>query len=198
MKVTLHVTDLDSWLWYNRIEDMTAEELVGRLLRTAPANDQMRMGTAWHSIMERPPEDIQEISMDGFQFVVNCDFKLFLPQSKEIRACKTYLVDGVEVKLTGKCDGITGNTVIDHKLTFKPDPENYLTSYQWRAYLDIFNADVFEYVIYSAKADGNRITINDISTMKLYRYPNMVNDLVEGIRQLVCFVKTHVPQKMEV
>ncbi|MCP4569063.1 MAG: hypothetical protein GY841_15925 [FCB group bacterium] len=197
MKITLHVTDIDSYVWFRRIESMTVEEMRGRLLRTAPANDQMRMGTAWHSILEDPPEEIDEIERDGFTFNVACDAEIVLPQIREVRACENYFIDGVEIRLTGKCDGASGNKITDHKLTFKPNPTTYTTAYQWRAYLDIFNADVFEYIIYSARKKKDIVTIHDVSTMRMYRYPGMESDLKVGIFELLQFIKAYVPEKLE-
>ena len=196
MKTQFQVTDLDGWLWYNRIEDMTKEELIGRLLRTEPANEKMLMGTAWHSVLENPPDELTTIEKDGFTFQVECNAEIILPQVREVRANKTYFVDGVEVTLTGKVDGITGNEIDDHKLTFNSNPENYMESYQWRAYLDIFNADVFKYIVYSAY-DNGVITIRDIYPMKVYRYPQMIADLESGIRDLLGFVKEHVPEMIK-
>jgi len=193
-RLTLHCTDLDGWSWFNKLDSMTTEEMVGRLLRTEPPRPEMEAGTAWHSVLEDPPDEISTVERNGFTFDVTCGGIIVLPQVREVRAKKVYMVDGVEVTLTGKVDGIDGNKIEDHKLTFRPNPETYMDAYQWRAYLDIFNADVFEYLIYSAKMDGNTITVYDFSPMKVYRYPEMVDDLMTGMRELVGFVKQCVPQ----
>lgn len=190
-----HVTDLDQMIWYRKIESMTKEDLVGRLLRTEPANDQMKMGTAWHDILENPPSDsLSEAESGGFTFKVECDGEIILPQIREIRAEKTYTIGNDKVTLAGKCDGITGNKVTDHKLTFRPNPETYFDSYQWRAYLDIFNADVFEYIIYHGAKKKPGVVIKDVSTLTMYRYPGMVKDLESGIRELVQFAKEYLPR----
>ncbi len=70
----LHVTDLDQLLWFRKIEDMTTEELVARLRRESPPNRAMAMGTAWHSVLEEPPEDeLLLVERDGFTFIVEAD-----------------------------------------------------------------------------------------------------------------------------
>lgn len=194
VRATFHVTDLDSMIWYRKIESMTIDEMRGRLLRTEPPNERMKMGTAFHSILEDPPEIIETIEKDGYIFKIECDAEIILPQIREIRASKVYLINGVLVTLTGGTDGITGNKISDHKLTFKENPETYFESYQWRAYLDIYNADRFDYIIYTAKQNGNEITIKNISTLPMYRYPRMENDLRQGIRDLLEFAKEHVPE----
>lgn len=194
MKLTLHVTDLDQLVWYNRIESKTSDDLIESLLRTSEPNEQMLMGTAWHSILEDPPDEIDTIENGGFTFRVDFDGEIVLPQIREIRATKTYLVDGVEVTLTGGCDGVTATKVTDHKLTFKPNPGNYFGSYQWRAYLDIYDANVFEYLIYPAVKNGGVVVIKDVISLKMYRYPQMIDDLVYGIQELLWFIRTHVPE----
>ncbi len=194
--ITLHVTDLDSMLWYRKLEDMDSDAMVSRLKRTSSPNDKMLYGTAWHSIIERPPDEIETIERNGITFRVECDAEIILPQIREIRATKAYDVDGVRVILTGGCDGATGNKISDHKLTFNPEPETYLTSYQWRAYLDIYNADSFEYIIYHAKeGKGDKeVIIKDVSTITMFRYPGMVDDLISGIHDLLGFIKAKCPE----
>jgi hypothetical protein len=172
---------------------MTAEALVSRLMRTEPPNEKMFIGTAFHTLLENCVENIDDEKCGEYNFKVTCDADIEMPQIKEIRASKEYFVDGQKTKLTGKCDGITGNQVTDYKLTFNPKPENYFDSYQWRSYLDIFDADVFTYCIFSAKQKDKEIEIYDASTLTMYRYPNMVDDLITGIRNFVEFVKHNAP-----
>jgi hypothetical protein len=192
--IKLHVTDLDSYRWYRIIDSMTIDEMRGRLLRTEAPNDNMLRGTAWHSILENPPSEITSLERDGWIFNVNCDCTLTIPSIREIRVNKRYHIGDYDVTITGKCDGITGNQVDDHKLTFRPNPENYLDAYQWRAYLDLFNADVFRYIVYAAKSNGKQVNIYDVSELKLYRYPSMVDDLILGIKDIVGFIEEHVPE----
>lgn len=189
----IRVTDIDSWAWYLKLENMTAEELAKRLRREEPPNDKMLMGTAFHDILENPKTDeIDEIEHGGYKFIINCDCSIRLPQIREIRASKTYRVNGVEVDLSGKVDGIDIPVVTDHKLTFNCNLENYFASYQWRAYLDIFNADKFVYYVYSATQKGNTVFINDVSEVSMYRYPEMQSDLLYGVSGLLNFMKNNM------
>lgn len=194
MRHLYHVTDLDAMIWYRRMESITTDDLVKRLRRESEPNEKMLIGTAWHSILEDPPEEINVVQHNDITFRVECESSLTIPQVREIRANKTYTVDGHEVTLTGGCDGITGNKVTDHKLTFKPNPDTYFESFQWRAYLDIFRADVFEYFIYHASEKKGEIVIRDVSSLKMYRYPDMASDLLAGIRDLVEFANKHMKE----
>lgn len=197
MMLEVTATQLDQITWYRRLEDMTLDELVHRLTGASKPNRAMELGTAWHSVLEDPPESLSAIQRDGFNFVVECEAEITLPQVREIRAAKMYRVDGVAVLLSGGCDGISGNVVTDHKLTARPDPEKYLDSYQWRAYLDIFGADVFEYILYHAKDEGDVVRIRDVSPFRFYRYPQMFDDLIGGLREYVAFCREHIPAKLK-
>jgi len=197
MKTKFSVTDVDSLHWYHILEDMTVDDMIKRLKREGETNIKMLIGTAFHSILENPPsDDISIAENDGFVFNINCDAEIILPQIREIRASKTYNVNGIECFVTGGVDGISGNVVYDHKLSFNPNPEYYFDSYQWRAYLDIYNADIFTYYIYHAKEikDLKEIDIVDISKLSMYRYPEMENNLIEKFGELVDFIKNYVPE----
>jgi hypothetical protein len=189
-------SDLDQLTWFRRIDDMTLADLVARFRRESPPSEAMDRGIAFHKVMEHPPDEISTISMDGFTFRFTCDDVITLPQVREIKATKDYHIAGVDVTLVGVVDGISGNVVTDHKLTERPDPETYLTSYQWRAYLDIFNADIFTYHLYHAKANGRDVEIKSVDTFSFYRYPEMEADLLAGIAEFVEFAKDHLPERL--
>lgn len=195
----LHVTDLDQLVWYYRIESMTVEELRGRLLRTEPANEAIEIGTIWHDLMENPPDEISTVEHKGWKFNVTCDDSITIPTVREIRTKKEYKIDGCVVTLTGKCDGIDQPTMIDHKLSFKPNPESYFGAYQWRAYLDMFNSDRFSYYIYHAKKTGPKeVLIFNVDRITMYRYPGMEDDLRTSIVNAVDFIKRYVPEMINV
>lgn len=197
-KCRISTTDLDQLTWFRRIEAMTVEELVGRLWHKSATNEKMRVGTAWHEIMEDPPNKIEKISRSGYHFHVKCDAEVILPEIREIKATKIYLLDDIEVTLVGKVDGITGSKITDNKVTFRaPSMENYMESFQWKAYLDIFAGNIFEYVIYQGSILKNkRVNINHIQKLLLYKYPGMRKDLVAGIHDLLTFYKQHMPDKI--
>jgi hypothetical protein len=188
-------TDIDSLVWYNKLEDMTIDDIRQRILRTSPTNEKMKIGTAWHLILESPPEEINTIERDGIIFRVDCEKTIILPQIREIRANKIYYINSEEINISGQCDGISGNKITDHKLTFNPNIETYFDSYQWKSYLDIFNADIFEYILYLAKEEKGVVVIKDVITFCVYRYPNMQEDLIKGIGDLVNFAKKYIPEK---
>jgi len=198
LKTRLSVTALDQMIWFHRIEDMTTQELRDRLLGLSPPNDKMKIGIAWHKALETSSL-LGEIIIDGITFSVDTDAEVEMPQIMEMRGTKFYQIDDVLVTLSGRCDGISGTTLIDHKLTFNPSVESYFESFQWRAYLDIFHGDKFTYYIYHAKQDKEGVVrIIDVQEISFYRYPDMIKDVESGIRDLLGFIKNHVPEKLEV
>lgn len=194
MKTTFRVTDLDSMLWFLKLENMTVEDMRKRLTHTEPPNEKMAIGTAWHSILEDPPDSISEIEKNGITFRIECEYGVILPQVREIRAEAVYHIGHDEITLSGGCDGISGNIITDHKLTFRENLDTYFESYQWRAYLDIFNADIFQYYLYSAKQSKDAVVITDMSEIKMYRYPELKDDVIKGIRDLLIFVNEYIPE----
>lgn len=193
----LHATELDQ-LRYWRETELPLEEIIARLRRELGPTLSMQAGTAWHSVLENPPADTLEyIERGGFEFQIDAEAEILLPQITELRAERTYLVDGCEVTMSGRVDGLSGNVVYDHKLTENADAEYRFVALQWRAYLSLFSADAFEYVLYQANFDKLPIRIFDVSKLRLYRYPEMEADLLDALREFVEFARVHLPERFE-
>ena len=86
----------------------------------------------------------------------------------------------------------------DHKFTSKFDPERFLSSWQWRMYLEIFNANEFRWNVFVGKQDGNNpnhYTIREFHTLKMHRYPGMRDDLTRAVDNYLGFAERHLPEK---
>ena len=180
---------------------MTVEDLVRRLKHLEPSNEKMIIGTGWHKVLENPDRDvIEEVTVDGYTYVVDFDAKFALPHIKETKATKEYIVGDVLVTLVGKLDGITGNRIRDYKVTFKaPNPESYNESYQWRAYLDIFGCDALDYYVFQAsnRTGSKKVVLKNFQIITQYGYFGMKKELVGRIGELVDFIKTHAPEMIK-
>lgn len=192
----LRVSELDQFRYYANSE-MTAQELQQRLRGEVPASRKMDAGTAWHAVLENPPAEVDVIESQGFTFRVECDATLRLPQVREIRAERTYCIDGEPVTLSGGCDGITALLVGDHKLTERPDVERYAQAYQWRAYLELFNATAFDYWLWHAAEKDGVFVIRDMHAVRFWRYPEMHDDLMAGLRDFVEFARFFLPERFD-
>lgn len=146
-------------------------------------NDRMRAGTALHSWLEKSTDgDFEEGRTNGFIFVFDCDHladcQLVIPPTREQRQHLDY----GDLRVTGKVDSLDHQKITDYKLILdhQVEGEQYMDSYQWRYYLDIFGAHSFDYVIFEGheeSGDGDRmIRIRDIHRITQYRYPDLHRD----------------------
>jgi hypothetical protein len=116
------------------------------------STEAMSRGTAFHAALEKVMEgEYQTVEAHGYTFAFTCDAELYLPKTREIRKAKDY--GGIIV--TGQCDGIEGRTIIDHKTVQQFDAEYHLDGWQHKFYLDIFEADRFDWHIWEvSEIDG--------------------------------------------
>jgi len=191
----ISVTDLDQLAYYRQSEDMELQEIIDRLERKDFVKSRaMQVGTAWHSVLETAIYgDLISIERDGVRFAVKFDTALELPELAEVKGEKSYVIDGMDVVLSGRVDCLTGLLIQDHKATGRPDPERYFESMQWRAYLTIFGADVFEYFLWHVDADKDPVPVLDLHRFKLYRYPDMESDLHYAVSDFVSFARHYLP-----
>lgn len=179
------VTDLENFRKYlsNEIE---FEELLLRLNRKQSPTDKMMVGRALHSILENPEEYyVKPIYIfDGIIFEANLIKELLKDKvnAREVKANKLYS----KTLVSGVADGLSGLFVIEYKISFNSfDIERYMNSYQWRFYIDMFEAIGAEYVIIVL---DNAMQAKDIIRFKLYRYDGLQNDLINLIKDFELFL----------
>ena len=88
---------------------------------------------------------------------------------------------------------IDGKRIDDHKTTGRFDPDRYLSGYQWRLYLDIFEADVFRWNVFEVvktadTPDGQEWSVFGSHRLEQHRYPQLADDcqrLVADFARLV-------------
>lgn len=201
--ILVSASSLDNLMWYYRIESMTHDEIIARLRNEREPSADMEAGIAWHNLIEtiQPGQTLDgEIEVDGYRFQFNLDdqIELELPQAQEIFGHKAItLTDGTEVDLRCRADGISGNIIREWKLTKNTDPENYIESYQWRAYLYVFGCPAIEYTLFKKWMRGNLIKIQDVLSFKMYRYPAMEIDLKNKILEYINFCRRYCPDVLE-
>src|SRR6185503_2274825 len=88
------------------------------------------------------------VEADGYTFAFTCDAEIVLPKTRELRIAKDY--GGIII--TGQCDGVEGRSIIDHKTVQQFDAEYHLDGWQHRFYLDLFDADRFDWHIWEVAA----------------------------------------------
>lgn len=192
------VSDVDAYRYYLASESMTLDEFLARLRRETPPTPAMAAGTAFHKFLETSgPGELVDATVDGIEFRFDLSADVALPDIRELKATKEYLIDGIAVELVGKVDAMSGYRVWDHKLTSRFDPERYADSFQWRAYLTILGAQRFTYNVFTAYEDeaAGAWIVKGFDSLDFYRYPGMERDVATQLTDFVRFVKKHLPEK---
>lgn len=136
-------------------------------------------GKAFHAALEKACEgEYETVEALGHTFVFTCDAEITLPKTREIRRGKDY--GGIIV--SGQCDGIEGRSIIDHKTVQQFDAEYHLDGWQHRFYLDIFEADRFDWHIWETGEVRDAPMTYEVYAHHLltqYRYPALEADCRE-------------------
>jgi hypothetical protein len=89
--------------------------------------------------------------------------------------------------VSARCDRVIGKFIVDDKTTEQFDAEKYLQKFQWRYYLDIWNADQFLWNVWQMKElDANHYEVYALHTLDQWRYPEMEAeclDLAQAYRE---------------
>jgi hypothetical protein len=151
------------------------------------STEAMSRGTAFHKALETATEgDYHTVQADGYTFAFTCDAEIILPETREIRHSKDY--GGIIV--SGQCDGIEGRVIMDHKTVQQFDAEYHLGGWQHRFYLDIFEADRFDWHIWTVgqiKDQPMAYEVYEYHLMSQYRYPNLGADCRELAQEFLEF-----------
>lgn len=197
--MTFRVSEVESFRQWREDEEADVDLLIARLRGQTEASEEMIAGTAFHKALElaRPGVAVASLEALGYTFNMAGDFDLELPNVREVRACRTYMVDGEPVTVSGQVDTIEGRRVDDHKTTGRFDPERYLGGYQWRLYLEIFGADRFRWNVFEIKVTDDPLTWDVFAAHRLeqFRYPGMGFDCERLVEDLARFARIHLPER---
>lgn len=199
----ISVTDLDSYLYWLEAEDMPLEDLLVRLRGEEEPNEKMFAGRAFHTLLEHASEsDLAVARVDGFEFIFQLDSTIAVPVIRELKGEVIIQTKFGPVTLVGKVDAMHGRRVTDYKLTERFDAERYADSYQWRAYLSMFDATEFVYEAfeyrYDPKSAAPRLIVYGHQSLRFNAYPGMRADLERKVEDLAEIVAQHVPEKIQV
>lgn len=186
------VSQVDVFRSWEDDPEAGTEWLIKALSSDKPTED-MERGTAFHTAMETLGEcELDRIESEGYTFLFDGDFEIPRFPVREIRRNKDY--GGIVI--SGKVDAINGHHILDHKASTYFDAERYFTKYQWRYYLDIFNADKFTWYVWEMlEADEPGLwVVRDLHVLEQYRYPNLDNDCRDLALRLKAFAEQHLPR----
>lgn len=167
-------------------EEPSLDDFVRSITTDAPS-EAMMAGTAFHAAIEHAQDgEHTTFAAMGYTFHLP-DAELSLPTIREMRAFKPY----GDLSVTGKVDAIEGRTVIDHKTTSRCDPERYLDGCQWKFYLDIFGADVFQWHVFEIKELEPKVyRVSAPQTLTAYRYPELHQDCTRLADEYLAFARS--------
>lgn len=113
---------------------------------------------------------------------------------REVPLAKLYHTPNFDLILTGTTDCIEGTQLRDTKFKFSSfEVSDFLTSAQWRFYLDMVGLDVFYYDFFSVKnfetiEDCPKAVISECESMMVKRYENMSQDIQSVLNEFCDFV----------
>ncbi len=193
-------TDIDALRYFMsppHDTDMELDELLRRLRKEEPPTEAMMAGTALHRVLETADgECLSEIEEDGYRFLFALNDEIELPPIREMKATREYEIDGFAVTLVGKVDAVHGRRIHDHKFTARYDPERFLNSYQWRIYLDVFDADEFRWNVFEGREIGPKTYgITQLHKLGVHRYPTMGADVERELSRFVSFARDFLPER---
>lgn len=196
-RLRVSATDIDAFRYFRDDDEADLSALIAQLRRLMPSTDAMEAGSALHTALEHAqPGDHKGFTSGEYTFSFETDAEIDLPEIREMKATRDYQVRDVIVTLVGKVDGLHGNRVDDHKFTARFDADRYLNSYQWRIYLEIFEADAFRWNIFEATESAPKnYLIRHFHQLHMHRYPGIGDDVVREIGAFVDFARDHLPER---
>ncbi|WP_152640345.1 hypothetical protein [Xanthomonas sp. MUS 060] len=195
-------TEIDAFRYYRDNEEAELDPLLAQLRRQMEPTEPMLAGRAFHKALElAEPGEVGVFEQDGYRFEIATDADIDIPDVRELKATRDYVIDGFSVTLVGMVDAIHGRRVDDHKTTARFDPERFLDSYQWRIYLEVFGADEFRWNVFewsNSERDPKTYVIRAVHPLTMYRYPGLAGDVERELEAFVTFARQHLPERLEI
>lgn len=190
------VSNVEAFRKFEQDEEADPQEFIQELLHGFPSSPAMLAGTAFHKALELIDQDgsVMALEAEGHTFTFVGEFEISLTPIRELRASKTYIVDGKPIVISGQVDGIEGLRIDDHKTTSRFDPDRYLSGYQWRLYLDIFGANAFRWNVFeiSETDEPYFYEVRAQHTLEQFRYPTLGTDCQAMVERFARFVRDYV------
>ncbi|MGN6313206.1 MAG: hypothetical protein ACTHMO_05520 [Rhodanobacteraceae bacterium] len=186
------VSKAEAFRKWREDEDAELEPLLAILRGESPPTEPMLAGTALHKALETANEGEREsLSADGYEFLITADINLALPKCREIFATKDY----GPIVISSRVDVLDGKRVEDHKTTGRFDPDRFLNGYQWRFYLDIFEADLFRWNVFEMRELKPKVyEVFNFHRLEQCRYPALAMDCRDLAEDLAAFVREYLPE----
>ena len=182
--IRVSTTTLEAYRRAVQTEFGNADELAAQIRgEPTPISWQMQAGMAWHSVLAAKDyiwdEEHEWADVGGRSWVFD---------KNAARSSRNHIGPGLwEVKATTQLDGVTvvaqadhvrGLVIQDAKTKFSnPDARDYEQSLQWRFYLLVHGARLFEYNLFDfADPKGGYCELRNIVSFAFWPYAGMEQD----------------------
>lgn len=200
---------------------MPIEKLIANIKGEKESSLEQSIGIAFHEVLEKPFDSYDRYARncggeEGFMALNgNCfEYDIIVPAYTiidynfpfEVKSNKIYHIDGEFIKVVAKADQLEGRWVNEHKTSFGSiyltregeltsgesyEFDRYYKSFQWRFYLDIFEADRVQYKIFELandKTNNHRLKLLDIHTPSFVPYPDLQSDINNILSEFLIFI----------
>lgn len=167
---------------------------------------QAHAGRALHAIVENPTGytisqmlDVPVIEYHGFaytQAVIDRILHEMGPGVPEVKATRTFYVDGRPVSVVAKADRVDGLMITDLKAKFSQvDHQATEHDLQWRFYLLVHGAAMFRYLFaqfidQDKPKDGEHFRLKEISQVRYYPYEGLERDCRHWLTQFLSWAES--------
>lgn len=186
-------TTLESYRLFVEQDWMEEAALIASIKGEFVPTDAMRLGTAFHRVLETPARYRVPLGYlcDGFHFpdATMREPLALIDRRGTFEVKGTMLVDGHTI--VAKADQIVGAAIVEHKTTTSSyDIDKYLPSYQWRYEAAIFQPVSITYRTFLLEEPtGQIVGLRGIEGVTVYPYPALEADCRDLVRQFVDYVK---------
>lgn len=191
------VTALESFRLYQTEDWMSEADLVASLKHEGVPTPGLLIGRAFDAIVCEPfhYQVPGGYLCDGYSFGDDDMALVFAALDPriiwQVKTAKVWPLPTDAPTVVAKADGVLGQRLIENKTTLSSfDFAHYERGYQWKFYLDLFEAPAIEYHVFRLNDHGNGvIDVRDVETFMLYPYPALHDDCSELLTQFLDFIK---------
>lgn len=156
-------------------------------------SEALLVGKAWHAALEAAvPANADTVTAEGYSFFADGVLEVQGEQPAGLirEIAGELALPEIDVVMGLRADGIAGNIVHEVKTTSRIDPEKYVQTAQWRAYLLAFDAAVVTYHVCRLLQDRKTgiYRLKEYVPFQQYRYKAMRSDLVERVVEVRDFI----------
>lgn len=195
--IRVTATMLEAFRRYNTNEFMSFDDLLATLRGKVEPNAAMEFGTAVHALLEFRPKWEGAMFMAGHEFDTDSIIRAHTWTDQdyltEVTGHKVYEIDGDIVYLRCMADAVFGRKVVDYKITQSSISDTKLQGYQdsmqWKAYLEVFDADEFGYSVQQWKQRDSIWYLEDVQWVTCTRYEGLQYDVANAVKELYHFCK---------